>query len=127
MRSDKTTNRQRAQRARRDAEREAYLGTPERPVNIDDLEELRAFIAALDLVHYGAPEYPPRGEYVGRILFELWGQSVEVKLLSTGNHARSFLIETAAGVRKEIMGPTEAWRLHVSPGIARMRSRKNYR
>lgn len=99
MRTAKTINRRQiAQRARRDAEREA---------------------------REPAPEYPPHGTPVGSITFELWGQTAQVKLLSTGKHARSFGVALPDGEVAGVMGPSEAWRLHVSPRVTRMKSKRN--
>lgn len=94
MRSAHTTRRSIAQRARRDAEGE--LRPP-------------------------SPQYPPHGEEVGRITLSLYGHEVTARLLSTGHHCRSYGVEIGGRV-VGVMGAYEAWRLHISPAVARMMS-----
>lgn len=67
--------------------------------------------------------YPPHRTPVGEIVIRLHGQEVRAELLSTGKHCRSYGVRIGGEV-VGIMGLYEAWRLHVSPAVARLLSRR---
>lgn len=81
-----------------------------------DADDSRAYLQ--ERMRPAAPEYPPHGTRLGRIVLELHGQTVEAVLLSTGKHCRSFGIEID-GVRHGPMGLDRAWGTLVSPAVRR--------
>lgn len=94
-----TNNRQFAQRARRDYEREQR---PER-------------------------DYPPtyyHGEVVGAVTFELHGRVVKAELLATGKHCRSFGVR----IDGKVIGVMGMWgaSLEVSKRMARPISDRHF-
>lgn len=94
MRTDHTNRRSIAQRARRDAEREA---------------------------REPSPALPPHGVVVGQIIYTLHGRRVVADLLSTGRHCRSYGVRIAGEV-VGVMGADRAWAQHVRPAMPVMMS-----
>lgn len=87
-----------------------------------DSDDARAYIE--QRMREAAPQYPAHGTPVGRIVFELHGQVVEARLLSTGKHCRSFGVEVDGEVFG-VMGADRAWSTIVSPAIGRPHSIKH--
>ena len=99
MRSAPINRRKRAQRARRDAERE------DRPARL-------------------GPDFPPHGTPIGRIVIELHGQRVEAVLLQAGERCRSHGVVLDGDLLPEPMGLYAAAAL-VSSRIARAPSSRS--